>query len=83
MGGEGGGGGPSNWYVTCLYAPGDVILHIDRHAPERMNPLRENNLPLLPSHPPPRHPISTCQVVAPGYFRDWSLVKWEGLHCWQ
>ena len=29
-----------------------------RHAPQRMSPLRENNLPLLPVHPPPRHHIS-------------------------
>ena len=42
------------------------VLHIDRHAPQRMSPLRENNLPPLAVHPPPRHLISRFQVVAPG-----------------
>ena len=46
---------------------------IDRHASQRMSPLLENNLPLLPVHPTPRHPISRFQAVAPGHLRDWSL----------
>ena len=41
---------------------------LDRHAPQRMNPLRENNLPLLPSHPLPRHLISTFQGSGAGVF---------------
>ena len=57
-------------------------LPIDRHAPQRTSPLRENNLPLLPVHPPPRHPISRFQVAAPGHFRDWSLIEWRAVHCW-
>ena len=34
-----------------------------------MSPLCENNLPLLPFHPPPRHPISRFQVVALGGYK--------------
>ena len=55
--------------------------HIDRHAPQRTSPLRENNLPLLPVQPPPRHPISRFQGVTPRHFRDWSLMTGRAVHC--
>ena len=32
----------------------------------------------LATRSPSRHPISTFQAVAPGHFRDWSLITWRG-----
>ena len=58
------------------FTPQHVV--IDRHALHRTSPLRENNLPPLLVHSLPRHPISTFQVVAPGHFRDWSLITGAG-----
>ena len=55
--------------------------NIDRHATQQSSPLRENNLPVLPVHPPPRHPISRFQVVAPGHSRDWLLMTGRAVHC--
>ena len=67
---------PSQRLVVVVRHRGEGLYH---HAPQRMSVLRDNNLPLRPVHPPPRHPISTFQVVAPGQFRDWSLITWRGV----
>ena len=43
-------------------------IGLDRHGPQRIRPLRENNLPVLPVRPLPRHPISTFQGSGAGAF---------------
>ena len=47
------------WYLRLI--PYGLRGKLDRHAPQRIRPLRETNLPVLPHHPPSRHPISTFQ----------------------
>ena len=51
------------WYGKSL---------IDHHIPQRISPIRRNNLPVLPSCPPSRRYSSTGAGLRLG--RDWSLT---------
>ena len=53
-------------FLVVQMKTGEPVVPIDRHAPQRFSPERQNNLLFIPSVPIVQTVISIFQAVAPG-----------------